>query len=124
MGRGSRPELYANPPHQTPLDNTSRGSHTAQRSSLAEPICRKAGQQLVDDALERLQGSLDGVDRAHAESEARPVRSIRRCDPPPIDLSETHVDPESRTGEPQEDHGAGIRNSPCWVDVRLREING
>src|SRR5439155_23280386 len=85
---------------------------------LAEPIRRKAGQQLVDDALERLQGSLDGFDRAHAESQARPVRCIRRCHPAPIDLSETHVDPEGGTGEPQEDHGTGIRISPCWRPCR------
>src|SRR5439155_6157670 len=95
----------------------------AEATLLAEPIRWKAEQQLVDDALERLQGSLDGFDRPGAESEARPVRCIRRCDPAPIDLPQTHVYPEERAGEPQEDHGAGIRISRCWRPCRSAALS-
>jgi hypothetical protein len=47
---------------------------------LAEPSVRKAGQQLVNDPLERitlelLQGALDGVDRPLTQRETRARRA-------------------------------------------------
>jgi hypothetical protein len=45
---------------------------------------------------------------ALTKPETRPVRRVRRGDPPPVDLAQPDVGPQRGTGEPPEDHSAGI----------------
>ena len=87
-------------------------------------------EQLVHDVLERPKGASQCVLRKTADTHAWAVRRVSRGEPLSVDMHQTNVDPEPRTGEVQPvvlDHGRSRRRSlvshmACNVNTMSRAI--